>query len=126
MPLINPNRHANGAHVEVRAHDLVTPAQLHGPIELGSNRHLHLRDALGARIEALSGAIWVTQNGDVRDVVLEAGDAVVVDRGGEVVVSAVSDARFKVVAALVHSVQPVPAEKRPASWLHASGDAVAA
>ena len=126
MPLINPNKHANGARVEVRAHGLVTPAQLHGPIELGANRHLHLRDALGARIEALSGAIWVTQNGDVRDVVLEAGDALVVDRGGEVVVSAVSDARFKVVAALVHSVQPVSAEKRPASWLHASGDAVAA
>ena len=120
MSVINAIIRAIGAQAKV------LPAQLHGPIELSANRHLHLRGAPGTKLEALSGAIWVTQNGDIRDIVLEAGDAIVLDHRGEVVVSALSNATFRVASARVQSAESAPPGQRPASWLRASGDAVPA
>ncbi|MBX3618508.1 MAG: DUF2917 domain-containing protein [Rhizobacter sp.] len=53
---------------------------------------LHAR--LGERVECRSGQLWVTQDGDPRDVVLAANQFFVVDRPGPVVVSALEDAAF--------------------------------
>ena len=41
---------------------------------------LHLQHALGQRIEALGGRVWITMDGDLRDVVLDAGEGFTVDR----------------------------------------------
>ena len=57
---------------------------------------LHLRRALGQRIEALVGRVWITMDGDVRDIVLDAGEGFTVDRATEVLISAFSDAQFVV------------------------------
>ena len=51
-------------------------------------------DGEGARVLNLEGSLWLTQQGDVRDIVLEAGDSARIEHGGLSVVSALSDARF--------------------------------
>ncbi len=57
---------------------------------------LHLGRALGQRIEALGGRVWITMDGDLRDVVIDAGEAFTVDRSSDVLLSAMSDARVAV------------------------------
>ena len=65
---------------------------------------LRLRHAQGQRIEALSGSVWITIDGDSRDVVLDAEQGFSIDRNGDTLVSALSDARIAVLSAL-----PIPA-----------------
>ena len=55
---------------------------------------LHLHNALGQRIESLGGRIWITMDGDLRDIVLDAGEGFTVDRGSDVLLSAISDAQL--------------------------------
>ena len=48
----------------------------------------------GRRIECLTGALWITQDNDLRDIVIEAGEGFSLDRHGAALVSALSDARY--------------------------------
>jgi hypothetical protein len=57
---------------------------------------LHLHHALGQRIEALGGRVWITMDGDLRDVVIDAGEGFTVDRSSDVLLSAMSDAQLVV------------------------------
>jgi hypothetical protein len=57
---------------------------------------LHLHHALGQRIEAVGGRLWITMDGDLRDIVIDAGEGFTVDRGSDVLLSAMSDAQFVV------------------------------
>lgn len=54
---------------------------------------LRIERAAGWTIKALSGSVWITQDGDVRDIVLDAGQSFIPDRDGEVVLSPFGDAR---------------------------------
>ncbi len=63
-------------------------------LEKGHLRHLHA--AAGRRVECLSGSIWITQDGDRRDIVLGAGEAFDFDRRGEALLSAFADSRYLV------------------------------
>lgn len=67
-------------------------------LALARRQVICLADAAGVRIVARSGSFWVTQDGDRRDVVLEAGDSVVVAGTARVVVQALSAARVGLVA----------------------------
>ena len=53
---------------------------------------LGLQRRAGDRIECVSGAVWVTQDGDLRDIVLNAGESFRLDRNGRALVSALADA----------------------------------
>lgn len=53
-----------------------------------------IADARGASVQCLQGAIWLTQQGDARDIVLEAGDQATIERNGTSIVFALADARF--------------------------------
>lgn len=55
---------------------------------------ISLRDRVGEQIECLEGSLWITQEGDVRDVVLEAGNTFTLDRQGTAIVYALADARL--------------------------------
>jgi hypothetical protein len=55
---------------------------------------LHFRRGRGQRFECLSGNLWITLDGDPRDIILEAGDGFTVDADGAILVSALSDVRF--------------------------------
>ena len=51
-------------------------------------------EPLGRRVECLSGVIWVTQDGDLRDIILEPGDGFDFDRSEGVLISALKDSRY--------------------------------
>jgi Protein of unknown function (DUF2917) len=66
----------------------------HAATFLERGRSQRLQDARGSLVLCLSGTLWLTQEGDPRDVVLEAGDEAQIDRDGLSIVQALSDARF--------------------------------
>lgn len=49
---------------------------------LKRNQVLRVRDGLGHSVVCDSGSVWLTQEGDPRDIVLNAGDAFALDRRG--------------------------------------------
>ena len=53
-----------------------------GAFQLERRQNLTLRDALGWTVHAVTGEVWITQDWDTRDVVLEAGQSFVIDRPG--------------------------------------------
>ncbi|MCU0921921.1 MAG: DUF2917 domain-containing protein [Burkholderiaceae bacterium] len=53
-----------------------------------------IADARGVSVQCLQGAIWLTQQGDARDIVLEAGEQATIERNGTSIVFALGDAHF--------------------------------
>jgi hypothetical protein len=50
--------------------------------------------ALGRRVKCLSGSLWITQDGDGRDIVLAPGEGFEFDRPGDALVSALADSSY--------------------------------
>jgi len=63
-------------------------SQIAGSIALRSGQPLRLENGYGRRISILEGHVWVTQDGDPRDVVLGAGEDFVFDRRAPALLSA--------------------------------------
>ncbi len=61
-------------------------------LDKGRIRRVH--HALGQRVECVSGTLWITQDGGLRDIVLTAGDSFSFDRRGDALISALDDSRF--------------------------------
>ena len=68
-------------------------------LSLTSSQHMHLPAACGWIVRALAGTVWIAQDGDVRDVVLEAGDSIVLDRDGPALLSPLNAARISLARA---------------------------
>ncbi len=49
-------------------------------VALANGSHARMQDALGWRVTAAHGTLWITQDGDRRDVVLKAGESFAFDR----------------------------------------------
>jgi hypothetical protein len=60
-------------------------------VRLRRREHLNLDGAAGWVVTVLSGSAWVTQDGDIRDVVLEAGQSMTLDRNGPAIISPFGD-----------------------------------
>ena len=67
-----------------------------GAVKLGPNQTLKVVDAAGSTVCALQGAVWITEENDAKDIVLQpggcyrlrhAGVAIVNSLGGEAAVS---------------------------------------
>jgi uncharacterized protein (AIM24 family) len=56
--------------------------ETHTKHQIGPRRGLALRDARGRTVKCVSGSVWLTMEGDRRDVVLNPGASFVVDRDG--------------------------------------------
>ena len=65
-------------------------------IVLRKNQVLALDDAQGARLYSEDGTVWVTQDGDIRDIVLQPGESVVLDRDTQTLVQAFTPARVRI------------------------------
>ena len=65
--------------------------------EIAKNKVLQIRQALGMTIECLEGSVWVTQDGDTRDVVLDAGHIYKVDRQQRTLIQALDSARVRLI-----------------------------
>jgi hypothetical protein len=59
-----------------------------GAVRLGANQVLKLRDGAGVTVCALAGAVWITEENQPRDIVLEAGSCYRLERPGVAVVNA--------------------------------------
>ena len=64
------------------------------PAYLMRRQTFNLRTRKGQRIECRTGQIWVTQDGDSRDVILGSDESFTLDRSGHTLVSALEDASF--------------------------------
>ena len=71
-------------------------------ITLAADQFVKLDEAVGVRLVSRCGSIWITQDGDSRDIVLEAGDSFVLDRAGPSIVQALGPA----VRAIAEPVRP--------------------
>lgn len=73
---------------------------------------VQLRAHRGERIECESGELWITQDGDPRDVVLGPNQCFTLDREGIAVVSALKDAAFvyQRSASMARAAKPAAAE----------------
>ena len=65
--------------------------------EIARNNILEIKQAFGVTIECLEGSVWVTLDGDSRDVVLEAGQAFVVDRNQRTLIQALDAAHVRLI-----------------------------
>ncbi len=72
-----------------------------------------LAGARGARIVAVAGLFWITQDGDPRDYVLAAGEDLEITTDGAVVIEAQNDARF---ALLKSGAAPRARRRRSGFW----------
>jgi hypothetical protein len=73
--------------------------------QIGPRHGLALRDARGRSVQCVSGSVWLTMEGDHRDVVLSPGASFVVDRDG-----------LTLLAAQQPSAVQVSAQNQTKSW----------
>jgi DUF2917 family protein len=73
---------------------------------LDARRMMALTDAEGAEVKVLTGQVWLTTDGDLRDIFLAPGDAHSIERNGLTLVNAIEPS-------VVHVEAPQP---RPAWW----------
>lgn len=78
--------HASGSIVDL----MIRPAGR--AMQLGKRQHVTLHAAAGWTVQTLSGTVWITQDWDPRDIVLEAGQSFVIDRPGSTLISALNQA----------------------------------
>ncbi len=70
-------------------------SQIAGSIAVPHQTPLRIERTRGQRIAVLEGHVWITQDGDPRDIVVSAGDDFVFDRDTPALVSALGgDARI--------------------------------
>lgn len=77
-------------------------------LDLQAGQTARLHDGKGTRVHVLSGAIWLTQEGDVHDIAFGAGGWFTVQRDGLTVLQAVKTAQ-------IHVDRNDPAPRR-ATW----------
>lgn len=65
-------------------------------INLSRGRLIRVQDGGGFRIHCYSGELWITQERDLRDIVLQPGDAFILDRPGLTLVAALVNVQFAV------------------------------
>jgi hypothetical protein len=69
----------------------------HGWMHLDKDRSLRLIEARGTRVMVRSGSLWITQDRDRRDYVLEAGETFRLDRAGDAIVFALASSDIELI-----------------------------
>ena len=83
-------------------------------LSLAAHRALRLQDALGAKLRAVQGTLWVTIDNDPRDIVLDRGETFEVDSNAPLVVMPLGECATIDVRSTAHA-----APRAANSWLHA-------
>jgi hypothetical protein len=107
--------------------ELTMQVAIHTPsapvTQLQRRQTFRLHARRGERIECQSGELWITQDGDPRDVILGPRQCFTLDRAGTAVVSALKDAAFIYRRS---AAQPAQGAKRTAAEALALPDCAAA
>jgi hypothetical protein len=69
------------------------------PVCLAKSQAVTLTDARGSEIKCLGGALWITQDRDPRDIVLQPGESFTLDRVGPAIVWALAASSVEMVPA---------------------------
>lgn len=64
-------------------------------VTVPEGKHLRLNDRNSHTVTAMRGTLWITQDGDVRDWILERGESMVFERATDILISAMSDATIR-------------------------------
>ena len=94
-------------------------------VEMNDGELVELRDVRGATLRVTRGRLWVTQDRDVRDVVLRTGDVWTVERDGLTLAEAQGDATFCLMGGSARRVRDTGAAPTYASQIAAWFEAVA-
>ncbi len=70
-----------------------------GAVHLGDGQTLRVMDGAGTTVMCKEGTVWVTEENQQRDVVLEAGACVRLKRAGLTLIQALSPATLTIAAA---------------------------
>jgi len=84
-----------------------------GLVGLRRGEVLRLRDAAGRHLGVVGGAVWVTQDGDLQDWVVEAGHSFRFDRDGLALVMPLNSGASLVLENGLAADQPAPAAPSP-------------
>lgn len=84
----------------------------HAGIALDARSYLVLKRACGTRLECASGDLWITQDLDVEDHFIGAGETFEIAVDGPVIVQARRDSRM-----VLHPAVPAPRIRSLAAWL---------
>jgi Protein of unknown function (DUF2917) len=76
------------------------------PLHLASREIVNIHDGAGLLVRSLHGVLWITQEDDSDDIVLEDGESFVLDRPGLALVSAIAGP-----ADIVITPQPTVADR---------------
>ncbi len=87
-------------------------------LQIPAHQLLRLTDAGGTRLRAVAGTLWVTLDNDLRDIVLQSGDSLLVDSAQPVLVTALGGSATVAVCG--------PARPAQAGWRHWLGRPAAA
>jgi phenylpyruvate tautomerase PptA (4-oxalocrotonate tautomerase family) len=91
----------------------------HANIALEARHAMSLTDAAGAEVAVLKGQVWLTTDGDLRDIFLAPGEIHAIRRGGLTLINAVE-------SSVLHVQAPRPARPWWKRWLVNVWDALAA
>src|SRR5476649_549727 len=79
--------------------------KLHTKYRIDPHGELALREARGSIVTCVSGSVWLTMEGDTRDVILEPGASFAVDRDGLTLLAAHGPSEVR-----------VSAQNQPRTW----------
>jgi len=95
-------------------------------LDLQADQVLHLQDAAETTIVCLRGHVWITQEGDLRDIALEPGDAFTLDRPGMALTAALSASSIRIERPAVrHAPRAQTRRSIVPSWLPSFGPVAA-
>jgi hypothetical protein len=90
--------------------------------DLASGEVVRMDGARGTTLRVTRGTLWLTQERELRDIVLSAGDVFTIERGGVTLVEALDGASVCVLAHHVDEVHLRPRRpslgQRLSGWLH--------
>jgi hypothetical protein len=72
---------------------------------------LKVRDGAGNAIVCHSGSVWVTQEGDPRDIIVSAGESFALDRKGPTLVQALEQSAVSFAQSVRTAYRPNPAKQ---------------
>lgn len=79
-------------------------------IALDAHRAMSLNDAEGAEVRVLGGHVWLTTDGDARDIFLAPGEVHAIERNGLTLINAIEPS-------VVHVEPPQPRQAAWRRWL---------